>query len=73
MYREIFACYPDDESKDLLEFKLFQKGKKYERYDLLRELITGNVVEFPKAFMNNERLSLKASQKEFYVPAISFT
>jgi len=36
MYREIFACYPDDEAKDLVEFKLLQKGRNYDRYDLLK-------------------------------------
>jgi phospholipase D1/2 len=68
MYREIFACYPDDEAKDLVEYKVFQTGRNYERYEVLKEVIVGHVVEFPSCFMANERLTLKPSQKEFYVP-----
>ena len=44
MYREIFAGYPDDEAKDLIEFKVFQKGRDYDRYELLKEAIVGHVV-----------------------------
>lgn len=73
LYREVFACYPDNSVRNLTDFRQFQKKHNHSQYGLVRDLIVGHGVEFPLRFMEEENLALKASQKEFYVPSISFT
>lgn len=73
VYREIFAPYPDDNVKNLTDLPEFVKKRDLHKYEVLKECIKGNVVEFPKDFLLYENLKPRPNQKEYYVPEISFT
>lgn len=68
IYKEVFACYPDDDIKRLSDIRSFMKGGNLEKYDELRGLIRGNVVEYPLRFLERESLNLRITQKEYLIP-----
>jgi hypothetical protein len=43
------------------------------KYELLSPLIKAQSVPFQRFFLKEEDLSLRPSQKEYFVPSISFT
>ena len=69
IYREVFGCYPDDEIKRLAEIASFRRQASLSKYEDLKDLIRGNVVEFPLKFLEHENLNLRVTQKEYLMPA----
>lgn len=63
LYREVFAVYPDDNVKSLADLPAFQKKRDLHKYEFLKELVKGNVVEFPKDFLLYENLKPRPNQK----------
>ena len=68
MYREIFACYPDDMMKTYKDVEEAAKNKKLEKYDELKGKIQGHAVFFPLNFLEDERLGAQMSSVEYYIP-----
>jgi len=73
VFREVFACYPDDEVTKLQEVKEFKETRNLDRYDELAGQIQGNIVEFPLHFLVDDDLTFKMTNKEYLVPNINFT
>jgi len=73
LYREIFRCYPDDEIRKIDQLKEFREKKKMSSYEELSKVIKGHAVRYPVNFLFDEDLTLKRTDKEFYVPNINFT
>jgi phospholipase D1/2 len=73
LYREVFGCYPDDEMTSFQ--KMAEVGSEADpgKYELLAPLIRGQAIPFQRRFLAEENLELGPSQKEYFVPAISFT
>lgn len=44
IYRDIFAVYPDDGIKSLGDLSDFSKKRDLHKYEIMKELIKGNVV-----------------------------
>jgi phospholipase D1/2 len=76
-YREIFNCYPDN---NFLKFAdiLISKSQPpsteelKEKYDLHKDKIVGNIVEFPLEFLKEENLNRSLFCKEILVPIKNF-
>lgn len=75
IYREIFACDPDDTATTVTELKKLreevQKRSQREQlaiYHRLKDEIKGHVVEWPLNFMKNEDLALNWTQVESLLP-----
>ena len=80
MYRDIFDCYPDNKFssyEELEKRKTFNKKEEIEElikvYDSLKDKISGQIVEYPLAFLKNEQLSIAKFSKENMVPEKNFT
>ncbi|EGR27867.1 phospholipase d1, putative [Ichthyophthirius multifiliis] len=73
IYREVFACYPDDTVLSINKLEEFQQSKNLGKYFEKRSHIIGNAVLLPLKFLQNENLNFKISQKEYYVPDENFT
>ena len=73
IYRKIFGVYPDNKIKNFKDLKTVSDEADLSQYDIMKDLIKGHALIFQKDFLCNENLSLKPSQKEYYVPDISFT
>lgn len=63
IYREVFACYPDNSIKRLSDLAEFKSKGNLDKYDELKDLIRGNVVDFPLEFLEMENLNLRVTQK----------
>ncbi len=79
IYREIFACDPDDSAKsvkDLLAMRALVKGRRpeeqREKYEKMKELIRGHTVEWPTRFLEEEDLQLGWLQVEGLLPEKNF-
>jgi phospholipase D1/2 len=73
VYRSLFGCYPDDEMTNFQKMEAVAAKADPSQYDLLAPLIKGQAVPFQRHFLREENLELRPSQKEYFVPAISFT
>jgi len=73
VFREVFACYPDDGITKLQDIKEFKQLKNLDRYDELVGQIQGNLVEFPMNFLVDDDLTFTMANKEYFVPDINFT
>jgi phospholipase D1/2 len=73
IYREVFACYPDDNVTRMSQFDDFVRSAQPERYTELKDEIFGHAVELPLDFLKDERLTFKIQQKEYFVPEHNFT
>jgi len=73
IYRNVFACYPDDNIKRLADVKEFKAKKNLEEYDNLRDQIRGYIVQFPLKFLEEAYLNFAKTDKESIVPAMNFT
>ena len=56
VYREVFACFPDDEIKNCTEVNDYHKKSDVSKYDKLRKDIKGIAVRWPMKFLENEKL-----------------
>ena len=76
IYREIFACDPDDKIKNseaLIESRnKINPKEQFERYSELKVDIKGHIVEWPIHFMDEEDLSLSLTNIEGYLPETNF-
>ncbi|EAR88634.2 phospholipase d1 (macronuclear) [Tetrahymena thermophila SB210] len=72
IYREVFRCYPDDQVTYLNQLEPWQKERKPENYNELKDQIKGHAVELPLDFLKNENLNFTIRQKEYFVPVQSF-
>jgi len=68
VYREVFACYPDDTMKTYKEVEEASKKKNLDKYDELKGKIQGHAVFFPLNFLENEKLGAEMSSMEYYIP-----
>jgi len=59
IYREIFACYPDDSITKMKQIKTFQERRKLDRYDELAPHIKGHIVQYPTRFLSEEKFKFK--------------
>lgn len=73
IYREIFGCYPDDEMTSFQRMAEIEAEADPSKYQLLAPIIKGHAIPFQRNFLAKENLGLRPSQKEYFVPAISFT
>ena len=73
IYREVFACYPDDNVQQIADLEEFRSTARPERDAALKSQIKGFAVEWPLRFMENENLYLSVTNKEYYIPLINFT
>ncbi|EAR83685.1 phospholipase d1 (macronuclear) [Tetrahymena thermophila SB210] len=73
IYRQVFACYPDDKVETLNQLDDFQKSKNPDFYYQYKDSIIGNAVELPLDFLKKENLNFNISQKEYFVPDENFT
>ncbi|CAD8096905.1 unnamed protein product [Paramecium primaurelia] len=73
IYRQVFACYPDDNVKTLNDYQTFKSSGDLSKYDQLSSQIVGHAVEFPLEFLCKENLTIKILSKEIIVPEINFT
>ncbi|KRX08542.1 hypothetical protein PPERSA_13023 [Pseudocohnilembus persalinus] len=73
IYREVFACYPDDNFLTISQYEQFKQKENLDKYDELKDKIKGHAVQFPLYFLQRENLNLKYTNKEYFVPAESFT
>ena len=80
IYRDLFACYPDDSFVSFQSLKDAQKTKKLEKvedllnkYNRLKGKIVGHIVEFPLQFLKEETFETSFIGKENFVPEINFT
>lgn len=73
IYRLVFACYPDDQITQLKEIKDFKLKRNLNTYEDLGEKIKGHIVQFPVNFLADEVLTFGITNKEYYLPHISFT
>ena len=79
IYRDLFACYPDDSFVSFQSIKNAQEIKKSEKaedllnkYNKLKEKIVGHIVEFPLLFLKEENLDISFFSKENFVWEINF-
>ena len=56
IYREVFACYPDDNVHKISELEQFKETANPEKYQALKQDIQGFAVEWPTDFLKNEDL-----------------
>eukprot|EP00826_Nyctotherus_ovalis_P026696 TRINITY_DN2082_c0_g1_i27.p2 TRINITY_DN2082_c0_g1~~TRINITY_DN2082_c0_g1_i27.p2 ORF type:complete len:151 (-),score=39.53 TRINITY_DN2082_c0_g1_i27:17-469(-) len=75
IYREIFACDPDDAARTVAELRKLREEvrRRPQReqltiYHQLKDEIKGHVVEWPTHFMENEDLTLSWTQLESLLP-----
>jgi phospholipase D1/2 len=75
IYREIFACDPDDTMRTVAELRKLREGVKkrapreqLDTYKRLKEEIKGYVVEWPTHFMEDENLTMSWTQVESLLP-----
>ena len=73
IYREVFACYPDDNILSISELEKFRKGKDLNKYEFLSNQIKGHAVQFPLNFLKNENLKIGIFRKEALCPDVNFT
>ena len=80
IYREIFACYPDDTFINFQTLKDINNNKKLEKaedllnkYNKLKRNIVGHIVEFPLLFLKEESLETSWISRENFLPEINFT
>jgi phospholipase D1/2 len=74
IFRNVFACIPDDIVSKLTEIDGFQeKHGDISAWFTDSANIKGHVVTFPLNFLNKEDLTFKATDKEFFAPDITFT
>ncbi|CAD8108230.1 unnamed protein product [Paramecium sonneborni] len=73
IYRQVFACYPDDNIKTLNDYQTFKISGDLSKYDQLSSQIVGHAVEFPLEFLSKENLKIGIFSKEILVPDINFT
>ncbi|CAK57722.1 unnamed protein product (macronuclear) [Paramecium tetraurelia] len=73
IYRQVFACYPDDYIKSLNDYQTFKSQGDLSKYDQLSQQIVGHAVEFPLEFLCKEDLTIKILSMEIIVPEINFT
>ncbi|KAL4449779.1 hypothetical protein ABPG74_008152 [Tetrahymena malaccensis] len=73
LYREIFRCYPDDELKESSQLEEFKSKAMINYYPLKAHYFKGNVVQWPKRFLENENMKFSLNMKEYYCPDINFT
>ena len=76
IYRELFACYPDDNYttfKDLKDRKFLSKEELLEKYNEKKNDIVGHAVEFPLKFLEKENLGIAFFSVENLVPEKNFT
>jgi phospholipase D1/2 len=80
IYRDLFACYPDDSFVNFQSIKDAQKVKKSEKtekllkkYNKLKRKIVGHIVEFPLLFLKEESLETSFFSKEKWIREIIFT
>ncbi|CAG9331940.1 unnamed protein product [Blepharisma stoltei] len=71
-YRNVFRCYPDDRIKKIKKIKSYENRANLEDYHHLVENVKGNLVEFPLKFLEREDLQIKVSNKEYFLPDITF-
>ena len=79
IYRDLFSCYPDDSFESFQSLKKaqeIQKSKKAEdllnKYNELKGIIIGHIVEFPLLFLKEEDLQTSIISKENFIPEINF-
>lgn len=78
LYREIFACYPDDNILAFNNLAGFQEKSNLSVYSTKKDLFKGFLVQFPLNFLANEDLKLTLFNKksiltkEFIIPQESF-
>ena len=61
IYRELWACYPDDNYttfKELNERKCLSKEELLDKYSKKKDEIIGHIVEFPLKFLEKEQFSI---------------
>lgn len=75
IYREIFACDPDDRARTVAELKKLREEvrkrapkEQLRIYNQLKDEIKGFVVEWPTHFMEDESLTLSWTQIEGLLP-----
>ncbi|CAD8140682.1 unnamed protein product [Paramecium pentaurelia] len=73
LYRQIFACYPDDCVLTFKQLKQFKSSANLQSYFTLQHEIVGFGVEWPLEFLKEESLKLPVFAKEVLVPDINFT
>lgn len=73
IYRIVFACYPDDKITQLKGIKDLKLKRDLSAYEDLGVKIKGHIVEFPLNFLADEVLTFGITNKEYYLPHISFT
>lgn len=54
IYKDIFACIPDDSIKKFNKIGDFEATANLEKYDELKQGIKGYAIEFPHRFLENE-------------------
>jgi len=69
-YRRVFKCYPDSKIKKFTDIS--QKTPRLSTYLKKVSQVQGFLVEFPLKFLEEEQLKIKLSDKEYYLPYISF-
>jgi phospholipase D1/2 len=72
IYREIFACYPDDNIKLLSEIEEFKKKQDLSKYEELAPNIQGHLVWYPLEFLANDQLSAPMNTVEYYISDQTF-
>jgi len=66
IYREIFACYPDDHIKKLKDVDVFSRQLDMSKYDSLSKKITGHIVWFPLKFLEDENLYAPITSLQYF-------
>mmetsp|Transcript_4943 Transcript_4943/g.9266 ORF Transcript_4943/g.9266 Transcript_4943/m.9266 type:complete len:1030 (+) Transcript_4943:37-3126(+) len=72
LYRYVFRCYPDDLIERINEVSEYQRQCRLDEYASLRDNVKGFLVEFPLEFLKKEDLRISITNKEYFVPEISF-
>lgn len=73
IYRILFGCYPDNAITDADDMFVMAQKANSEQYHIMKVGIKGHAIPYQRHFLCNVDLSLKPSQKEYYVPDINFT
>jgi len=72
IYREVFACYPDDQMRTLAQIDEMKKARNLEKYGELASNLKGHTVWFPLDFLADENLRPPMTTMEYYLSDQTF-
>jgi len=66
IFREVFACYPDDHIRKLNDVEVFSRQQDLSKYESLSKKICGHVVWLPLKFLEDENLYAPITSVQYF-------